>query len=262
MDDFGVVLRQWRQARGYSQLDLGLAADVSAKHVSFLETGRAKPSRDMVAILASTLDIPLGERNMLLQAAGYSESYSSMTLDQPEMEPVRRALQYSLDTHGPYPALVMDQDWNILMVNEGYQMLLAQVLALRPNFPNSQNVLELFFDPNGVRPLVNNWADIASLLLQRVHRERVLYKNGTSDLLDRLLEYPDIPEDWKQLDFSRSALPMACLSLQIGPQKLELFSSLSMFGTAIDVTMQRLVIEQYYPVDAATRFFFEQAQTD
>ncbi len=257
MDDFGLVLRQWRQTRGYSQLDLGLAADVSAKHVSFLETGRAKPSREMVALLASTLDIPLSERNMLLQAAGFREGYSCMTLDQPEMEPVRRALNYALENHNPYPAIVMDQDWNMLMVNEGYQKLLTRVISLRPNMPQTQNVLELFFDPDGVRPLVQNWEDIAALLLQRVHRERVLYKRGSADLLDKLLAYPNIPKDWKEIDFSRSALPMASVTFQLEDISLELFSSLSMFGTAIDVNMQKLVIEQYFPVDEQTAQFFK-----
>lgn len=257
MDDFGAVLRQWRQARGYSQLDLGLAADVSAKHVSFLETGRARPSREMITLLSSTLDIPLSERNLLLHAAGYSEGYSAMTLDQPAMEPVRRALQYSLENHNPYPALVMDAEWNMLMANEAYQKLLTHVVALCPNFPATQNILELFFDPNGVRPLVKNWEDIAALLLQRVHRERVLYKRGTTELLERLLSYPGIPDDWKQLDFSRSALPMASVVLQLGDLTLELFSSLSMFGTAIDVNMQNIIIEQYYPVDAETEAFFK-----
>lgn len=256
MDDFGVVLRQWRQTRGYSQLELGLAAEVSTKHVSFLETGRAKPSREMVGLLASTLDIPLSERNMLLQSAGYREGYSCMALEQPEMEPVRRALTYALENHNPYPAIVMDQEWNMLMANEGYQKLLAQVVALRPNFPQTQNVLELFFDPEGVRPLVTNWADIASLLLQRVHRERVLYRHGKTDLLERLLGYPDIPDDWKKIDFSRSALPMTCLNLQLGDVVLEMFSSLSMFGTAIDINMQKIVIEQYFPVDDQTVDFF------
>lgn len=256
MDDFGAVLRQWRQARGYSQLDLGLAADVSAKHVSFLETGRAKPSREMVTLLGATLDIPPGERNMLLQAAGYREAYSSLSLDHPDMEPVRRALQYSMDNHNPFPAVVMDQDWNMLMANEGYQKLLSQIILVRPNMPQTQNILELFFDPDGVRPLVENWSDIASLLLQRVHRERVLYKRGTAELLEKLLSYPEIPEDWKRLDFSRSALPMASLKLKLGNISLEMFSSLSMFGTAIDVTMQKIVLEHYYPVDDKTRGFF------
>jgi len=250
MDDFGPLLRHWRTVRRLSQLDLSLAANVSSKHVSFLETGRARPSREMIGLLSVTLDIPLGDRNLLLQAAGYKECFSCMDIDLPEMEPVRRALNYSLNNHNPYPALVMDQEWNMLMCNEGYQRLFTHITSLRPNMPVTQNILEIFFDPNGLRPLVKNWEDVASLFLQRLHRERILYQNTKSDLLERLLAYPNIPSAWREVDLSRSAYPMACVTLQLGPGEIEIFSSLSMFGTAIDATMQRLIIEQYFPVDA------------
>ena len=257
MQEFGELLRHWRKTRGLSQLSLGLEADISARHLSFLETGRAQPSREMVIRLAGSLDIPLSERNTLLSAAGFAEAYSRMPLAQAAMQPVRRALEMMLANHAPYPAVVLDWDWNILMANAPQQRLAEQVVRLQPDFPDTRNILELLFDPRGYRPFIENWHQVAFTVLQRLQRERLLHQDRRSDLLARLLDYPDVPASWREISLDQQSEPMVHVVLAIGDIRLKLFSTLASFGTPIDITMQELVIEQYFPVDEATRVFFE-----
>jgi len=257
MQGFGELIRQWRKSRGLSQLELGLAASVSSKHVSFLETGRAQPSREMVILLSHTLDIPLSERNVLLSLAGFSEAYSRMHIEQPEMKPVYDALTIIMDNHAPYPALVLDWDWNIVMTNEPYQKLTQLIINAQAFFPKTKNVLELLFDPNGYRPFVENWEEVAFLLIQRIQRERMIHQDRRSDLLERLMKYPDIPKKWNMHQYDTHTEPMIHMVLAMGDLRLKLFSTLASFGTAIDVTMQELIIEQYFPVDDTTRSFFK-----
>ncbi len=257
MTKFGELLRHWRKSRHCSQLDLGLAADVSAKHISFLETGRSQPSREMVIALAVTLDIPLNERNVLLYSAGFSEEYSRMPLDEPEMLAVRKALDYMLFNHEPYPAAVLDWEWNMVMANRAHQGLVHQMAAQQSQFPRTHNVMQLLFDPNGLRPFVENWEDIACLLLQRLQRERMVFQDRSSTLLELLLDYPGIPPNWRQFDCTKPAHPMIEVVMVLNGQRLRLFSSLASFGTPIDVTAQELIVEQYFPADESTRKFFD-----
>ena len=257
MSDFGALLKYWRKTRRLSQLELGLTASISSKHISFLETGRAQPSREMVILLSNALDIPLNDRNVLLSLAGFSKAYSRMHIEQPDMEAVRNALTIMLNNHAPYPALVLDWDWNIVMANEP-QMRLAQYIARQqPHFPQTKNILELLFDPNGFRPFVENWEEIAFVLIQRIQRERMIHEDRRSNLLERLMKYPDIPSNWDAHDHNGHSAPMVHVVLALGDLRLKLFSTLASFGTAIDVTMQELIIEQYFPVDGATKSFFE-----
>ncbi len=257
MGSFGESLKNWRKAKGLSQLQLSLAANISSKHVSFLETGRANPSREMVIQLSNALDIPLNERNLLLTQSGFAEAYRRTSLDSPDMSSVRMALETILANHDPYPALVMDWDWNILLANEAQQKLTALLVQQQPNYPDTCNVMELLFDPNGYRPFIENWDEVAQLLLQRIYRESKLYQERHSKLLDRLLNYPNIPKQWKQFIPTEQVAPMVQIVLNLNGQKLKLFSTLASFGTVIDITMQELIIEQYFPFDDNTKNFFE-----
>jgi len=257
MSHIGELIKGWRQSRGLSQMDLGFEANISSKHISFLETGRSQPSREMIIKISNSLDIPLSERNVLLNAAGFSEAYSRMDINQPEMQPVRNALHILLTNHNPYPAVVFDWDWNIVMANEAQLKLSERFLALQPNFPITCNILEMLFDPNGYRPFIDNWAEVVSIILQRLHKEKVMYQDRHSNLLARLMQYPDIPASWRSYDCQAKSQPMVNLSITLGAQKLTLFSTLASFGTPIDITMQELTIEQYFPADAETQAFLD-----
>ena len=241
-------------------MELGLTANTSSKHISFLETGRAKPSREMVLLLSHAMDIPLNERNVLLTVSGFAEAYSRIGIHDPAMESVHHALTVMLENHEPYPALVFDWDWNIVMANQTHHSVFQVMAEQQPHFPDSNNILELLFDPDGLRPFVENWDEVARILLHRIQRERMIHKDRKSDLLDRLMSYPDIPKDWNLHSYGSHSEPMAHLILRLGELRLKLFSTVATFGTAIDVTMQELLIEHYFPVDTTTRDFFLKQQ--
>jgi len=197
----GGLIRQWRERRRLSQLSLALDAEISARHLSFLETGRANPSREMVLLLARVLEVPPRGRNELLLAAGYAPVYHERGLDAPEMAQVRRALEFTLRQQEPYPALVVDGRWNILMSNEGSSRLMglfldpAEAAALGP-----PNALRLFYHPRGMRPFIVNWQATAGALIQWLHRDMLRGHPETARLLDELLSYPDVPKAWRTLD--------------------------------------------------------------
>ena len=260
MSNFGELLRYWRKTNGMSQMELGLTANTSSKHISFLETGRAKPSREMVLQLSQAMNIPLNERNMLLTASGFAEAFSRIGIEEPAMQSVHHALTILLENHEPYPALVFDWDWNIVMANQTHHQMFSLIAEQQLNFPQTDNILELLFDPNGFRPFIENWEEIALILLHRIQRERMIRQNRTSDLLNRLMSYPDIPKDWNTSSYSDHGEPMAHIILKLGALRLKLFSTIATFGTAIDVTMQELMIEHYFPVDQTTRDFFLKQQ--
>jgi len=257
MNHFGELIKGWRKNRGLSQMDLGFEADISSKHISFLETGRSQPSREMIIRLSNSLDIPLSERNVLFSAAGFAEAYSRMDIEQPQMAPVRQALEIMLLNHEPYPAVVFDWNWNIVMMNQANQMLNSFIQPLQPDFPVTSNILEMLFDPNGYRPFVENWQEVACVILQRLHREKVMYQDRHSDLLERLMAYPDVPNRWQNSSNGQASQPMVDVVLNIQGQRLSFFSTLASFGTPIDITMQELTIESYFPSDQATKQFFE-----
>jgi len=256
-NDFGELMRSWRKSRKLSQLELSLIANISSKHISFLETGRAHPSRKMVAILSNALDIPLYGRNALLSASGFTEAYSRMNINQSEMHSVRDALSVMLSNHAPYPALVLDWDWNIVMANEPQHKLTQLITSKQPLFPQTCNILELLFDPNGFRPFIENWKQVGSILFRRIQSEKMIHQDRRSNLIERLMQYPDMPKHWHLQNNIEHSEPMLHLIICIEDIRLKLFSTLASFGTAIDVTMQELVIEQYFPVDKPTKVFFE-----
>jgi transcriptional regulator with XRE-family HTH domain len=252
---FGRLLRQWRAQRGLSQLDLSVEAGVSSRHLSFVETGRAQPSREMVLLLARTLDVPLRDRNDLLVAAGYAPVYRRTNLEAPALAPVRRALDFVLRQQEPYPALVLDRHWNVLKVNEGSARVQAHFLdsaAVAGLGP--PNAMRLMFHPHGFRPFILNWEATAASLIQWLHRDTV---SGAGDaqtraLLEELLAYPDVPRQWRRLDLDASTTPVLPLELSRGDVTLRYFTTLTSLGTPHDITLQELRIESFFPADEET----------
>jgi len=246
----GGLIRQWRERRRLSQLTLALDAEISPRHLSFLETGRANPSREMVLLLARVLEVPPRGRNELLLAAGYAPVYHERGLDAPEMAQVRRALQFTLRQQEPYPALVVDGRWNILMSNEGATRLMglfldpAETAALGP-----PNALRLFYHPRGMRPFIVNWQATAGALIQWLHRDMLRGRPETARLLDELLSYPDVPKAWRTLDLDAPAAPFLAVELAKDDLHLTFFSTLTSLGVPYDITLDELRVECFFPAD-------------
>ncbi len=246
---FGDHLREWRQRRRLSQLDLALEADISTRHLSFVETGRASPSREMVLRLAEHLAVPLRERNVLLAAAGYAPVFAERSLDDPALKAARAAVDLVLKGHEPYPALAVDRHWNMLAANASVAPLLAGVAPhlLEPPV----NVLRLGLHPEGLAPRVENFAEWRAHIL---HRLRQQIEATADPVLVELLN------DLRATPAPRSAGPhedayggvVVPLRLKTPHGTLSLFSTITVFGTPVDITLQELAIEAFYPADAAT----------
>src|SRR5262245_11596605 len=258
---FGELLRSWRMARGASQLDLGMEAGVSSRHISFIETGRAKPSHEMVIILATVLEVPLRERNLLLYAAGYAPFYSETNLDDPQMAQVRRALELILEQQEPFGAVVFDRHWEIVMVNAAYSRFNSVLFGsthnvaapLRVISPPRPNLLHMLFDPAGWRPFITNWDVVARSLISRVHREIVLERDpATHELLSAILAYPGVPKRWSEPDFVAPQDVIIPIEMRFGDQTLRFFSTIATLGSPHDITLQELRIEAFHPADEAT----------
>jgi len=251
---FGEVLRDTRGARKLSQLDLAVEAGISQRHLSFLESGRARPSRGMVLQLAESLDLPLRNRNRLLVAAGFAPLFPQRALDSEAMTPVREALQRLLTHHEPYPALVMDRGWNLLMTNRALERLTAlqgdpAALWQRTCGDGPRNMLKLTFHPRGLRPLITNMAEVGSHLLSRARLE-ALEEPAVAQLLDEILAYPDTPARWKVAEPASYTPPVLATQMRLGEVRLNLFTMLSTFGTPQDLTTDSLRVEHLFPADA------------
>jgi transcriptional regulator with XRE-family HTH domain len=251
----GALLRQWRTQRALSQLDLAVEAGISARHLSFVETGRAQPSREMVLLLSRTLDVPLRDRNELLVAAGYAPLYRQTDLAAPALAQVRRALDLFLRQQEPYPALVLDRHWDVLAVNEGSARVQARFLdPERVKALGPPNAMRLMFHPDGFRPYIVNWEPTAASLIQWLHRDvaRGAGDDRTRALLDELLGYPDVPRQWRRLDLDVSTAPFLSIEFRRDDLSLRYFTALTSLGTPYDITLQELRIESFFPADEPT----------
>lgn len=243
---FGALLREWRQRRRVSQLDLAISADVSARHVSFLETGRSRPSREMVLRLAERLDVPLRDRNPLLLAAGFAPSYPRRALDDPALTAVRAAVDAILAGYEPYPALVVDRGWNLVAANAGVAPLIAAAAAHLREPP--VNVLRLSLHPDGLAPHIANLAQWRGHVLGRLGREAAAAgDDGLAELLRELTDYPGGTEPAGP-DHA-VAVP---LRIRLGGRELAFLSTVTTFGTALDITAAELSIEAFLPADPDT----------
>jgi transcriptional regulator with XRE-family HTH domain len=250
---FGKLLRRWRDARGMSQLTLATEAGISTRHLSFLETGRAQPSREMVQLLAGMLDVPLGDRNALLVSAGYAPAYGERPLSAPELEPVRRALQFTLRQQEPFPALVVDGEWNIVMRNDGAARIFDLFNDCDCGDKAVPNVMRTVFDPQGLRRYIMNWEELAQCLVHSLHR--VVAETGSDVMVrlrDELLAYPGVPSRWSVPDPTATMPPLVSMHLRKDDLSLTFFSMITTLGTPRDVTLQQLKIECFFPADAGT----------
>jgi transcriptional regulator with XRE-family HTH domain len=250
----GDLLRHWRAVRGKSQLDLSSDAATTPRYVSFVETGRARPSRQMVVRLARALDVPLRERNDLLVAAGFAPLYSLEPLDSPVMARVEQALTSVLAGHDPFPAVVMDRAWNLLRANDGAAALFGRLFAPDP-VPADANVLRLVIEQGPVRQSLRNWSSVVPALLERARREAVggVLDRDTAELVAALRDRTDVAEVIAGPDPSSADGPVVDLRFAVGGAELSFFSVISTIGTPIDVTAQELRIEAFFPADDATR---------
>lgn len=250
----GRLLKQWRSVRRMSQLELALEAGVSARHVSFVETGRSSPSREMVILLAEVLAVPLRERNALLEAAGYARYYRETKLADPELGQVRRVVEFILERHEPYSAVAIDRRWNVLMANRPHRRMLDWLLGDHSlDDATAGNLLRLTFDPQGLRPRIANWEEVARALIDRVHREVGGSPDEESEaILEEILSYPGVPVRWRVPDLTRPPSVVIPIHLRADGLELALFSAITTLGTAQDVTLQELRIESFFPADETT----------
>jgi transcriptional regulator with XRE-family HTH domain len=243
----GILLKDWRRRRRLSQLDLALEAGVSARHLSFVETGRSKPSREMVIHLAEQLEVPLRDRNQLLLAAGYAPAYGEHPLDAPEMAPVREAIDGVLAGHAPFPAVAVDRWWNLVAANAPLGLLTDGVAPELMQPP--VNALRVALHPEGMAPRILNLGQYRAHLLDRLRREVALTADERlAALHDELSAYPAPPAPPTPAH-PEIAVP---LRLRVGAQELAFFSTVATFGTALDITLAELAIEAFVPADTET----------
>jgi transcriptional regulator with XRE-family HTH domain len=253
--ELGRLLRHWRDARGKSQIELSLDTEISQRHLSFIESGRSGPSRQALVNIAQALEIPLRERNQLFLAAGFAPAYVDEAWDANGMAAVRRALTRVLHQHEPFPAIVMDRYWNVLMTNEAAPRFFNRFVDLSSR-PAPRNLLHLMFDPNGMRPHIANWDSASKGLLERVRREAVGHVPDarTRELMEELLAYPGVDNDrpGDAAAKNEAALPVIPLSFIKGGRTLNYFSMVSTVGTPLTIAAQELRVECLFPADEAT----------
>ena len=248
----GDFLREWRQRRRLSQMDLALEAEISTRHLSFLETGRSQPSREMVLLLSEKLDMPLRERNIMLVSAGFAPVYSERSLDDPALAGMRQAVDLVLRGHDPYPALAVDRHWSLISANDALVSLIGEVdpALMKPPV----NVLRLSIHPAGLARRIVNFTEWRNHLVARLHKQ----VDATGDarlaaLIEELRAYPT-PDaaargSKSNHDYAGIVVP---LQLMTGEGVLTLFSTTTIFGTPVDVTLSELAIEAFFPADPET----------
>jgi transcriptional regulator with XRE-family HTH domain len=257
---FPRLLRDWRQKRRLSQLDLALSSGVSQRHVSFLESGRANPSRTMILQLSETLEVPLRDRNDWLTAAGFAPVFRARALDDPQMGQVMAAVQMMLKAHEPFPAIALDRAWNVRMSNRPFDLLgamLGEDIWERVG-GGERNLMRLFFHPQGIRPFVTNWAAVGPLMWRRAQREaETLAGREMKAVLDDLAPFQEPEILWSAVD--TALVPVMAFNMQVGDLKMSMFAVVATFGTAQDVTADELRIETLFPADPETEALFRGA---
>jgi transcriptional regulator with XRE-family HTH domain len=247
---FGTLLREWRGRRSLSQLELSLESRISARHLSFVETGRSQPSRETVARLAEALEVPLRERNALLLAAGYAPVYPERPFGSEELEPIRSALDRFLRAHEPYPALVVDRRHNLLASNDALSALTGGCAPWL--FEPPANVVRIALHPEGMASRTENLAEWSAHLLARLRREAAITGDPELEALHaEVAGYPGVVSA-PPLDGTPGAELAVALRISDGEQSLAFISTIATFGTAVDITLAELSIEAFYPANAAT----------
>ncbi|MEJ0076682.1 MAG: helix-turn-helix transcriptional regulator [Alphaproteobacteria bacterium] len=247
---FGQRLKWWREQRSLSQLALAGMGDTSQRHLSFLESGRAEPSREMVLRLCAVLDVPLRQQNALLLAAGFAPVWRESGLTDPELAQVDGALDFMLAQQEPYPAFVVDRRWNLLRANGGAGRFVAFLLGAVPDGP--VNLADALVSPDVLRPLIVNWEDVAVHFLRSVQADAVADGTPeTADLLQRLMSYPAVPP-LSHVASLETHTPVLSIHFRKGDTTLRVFTTIATLGTPQDVTLQEIRIECFFPADEAS----------
>ena len=250
--DFAARLRWWRRRRGWAQLDLAGRAQISQRHLSFLELGRAKPSRDMVLRLATALDVPLRQQNALLDAAGFAPEWRETAVEAPALKEVMSAVDYILAQQEPYPAVAVDRHWNLLKANAGAARLVAFLVG--PLSPDAKvNLADALVGPTVLKPFLVNWPEVVRYFLRSVDADAAA--DGTAEsaaLLERLIAYDGVAALMEALPAEDADAPVLPMHFEKGGTSLRLFTTIATLGTPRDVTLQELRIECFFPMDVAT----------
>jgi transcriptional regulator with XRE-family HTH domain len=264
MDDvttgFGSGLRWWRERRGFSQLDLAGAAETTQRHLSFLESGRASPSREMILRLAAVLDLPLRQQNALLLAAGFAPAWRESDLSAPELAQVNSALDHMLAQQEPYPAFVVDRRWTLLRANAGAGHLVEFLTepASAPAAPAEPvNLAVALVSPEGLRPFIVNWEEVALYFLRGVQADAIADgTRQTAQLLARLLTFPGLPALSRIPAPGDPRAPVLTIHFKRDDTSLRLFTTIATLGTPHDVTLQEIRVECFFPMDDGTARMF------
>ncbi|HET8644153.1 MAG TPA: helix-turn-helix transcriptional regulator [Vicinamibacteria bacterium] len=246
----GALLREWRAVRRLSQLDLALDAGVSTRHLSCVETGKAQPSRAMIARLADALAMPLRERNALLMAAGYAPEHPETALSTPDLAAVRRAIELVLQHQEPYPAFVLNRRWDVLQANAAAARLAGFLRGGRAH----ANMVRQFFDPDDMRAAVVNWEEVAGDMIRHLQASVAAAPSDADAraLLDEVLRYPGVPARWREHAADAPPPPLLTVVFRKGRRHLRFFSTITTFVTPRDVTLDELRIECAFPADEDT----------
>lgn len=248
------LLKFWRDRRGLSQLDLAVSAEVSSRHISFLETGRARPSSEMLLRLCAVMEVPLRERNVMLHAAGLPPAFVEPSFDHELPEAVVQLFERMAELHEPMPLVITNRACDVLRTNRGAQRVLAHFLVDPTQLPSPLNVLDVLFHPGLARPFVQNWSAVARFMLSRVQRE--LLTRPHDELLvrcaERLQGYPDVPRAWSLPNFAEEVAPALVLHLRRDALELRFLTTMTTLNAPQNVTLEELRIDSYYPLDDAT----------
>ena len=257
---FGTGLRWWRERRGLSQLDLAAAAETTQRHLSFLESGRAGPSREMILRLTGVLDLPLRQQNSLLLAAGFAPAWRESDLSAPELVQVASALDYMLAQQEPFPAFVVDRRWTLLRGNRAAVRMTEFLVGPPPTSPapaEPVNLAVALVSPEGLRPFIVNWEEIALYFLRGVQADAIADGTPeTAELLTRLLAFPGVPALSRVLPQGEPRAPVLVIHFRKGETSLRLFTTIATLGTPQDVTLQEIRVECFFPMDDATAQVF------
>ena len=250
---FSSLLKHWRNVRRLTQIELAGDANVSARHVCFLETGRAQPSREMVQLLGSALDLPLEERNALHVAAGFVPPYGDQGLAADNLQHVRQALDFILRQQEPYPGIVIDGRWDVRIRNQASARLFKPFHRLTTWKPASPITPCMWFSiPKGLRQFIVNWDEFAGQMIQILHREVAQGGAVAAHLLDEIMTYPGLPAEWRLPRNPAGSSPVMTMQLQKGDFRLAFFSTFTTLAMPTDAALQKLKIECFYPADTAT----------
>jgi transcriptional regulator with XRE-family HTH domain len=251
---FRALLRHYRSARGMSQLDLSSAAEVSCRHISFLETGRAQPSRDMVLRLGAALGLGLRDVNALLQAAGLPRAFRESRGEQALPPTIERVITRMLEQQEPYPMVVLNARYDLLRANHSASLLFARFVADPAALQAAPNALRLIFDPRLARPYLDDWPELARSVLIQLQREALSRPadDDIPELVRELCAYPGVPEDWRQPAFDLPANPTIEFGMTRDDLRVRFLTTVTVFNAPLDVGLEDLRLESYFPVDDAT----------